>query len=169
MDSLIARAKMPTAKELQTVLKNKPPTKTVIKDDIDKPFFDVAKALSLRLKNKLPYQKIADLLNVSKTTVYDNLKWVEVLIQNPQEVDAYKENRGLLLNSAELMVLKELTTGGSLEKASANNLGYLYDKLNNARRLEEDKSTANVSYHQAGLDEEEIEKELRDIDSQISD
>ena len=160
---------MPTKKELQTALKNKPPTKTVIIDGVEKPFFDVPKALSLRLKNKLSYQKIADLLNVHKSTVYDNLRWIEALIRNPQEIDAYKENRAVLLNSAELMVLKELANGGSLEKASANNLGYLFDKLTSARRLEEDKSTENISYHQAGLDETEIEKELRDIDCQISD
>jgi hypothetical protein len=167
MTSTISKAEIPSKAELVAVVDtvNKPNELPVI-DQAETSDIDVGKALTLRLKNKLSYAKIGELLNVPKTTVYDNLKWIESLIDNPAEVEAYDTNRALLLTAAELMILKELANGGSVQKASANNLGYLFDKLTNARRLEQDKSTANVSHHHMTTEISEIDKELRELEAE---
>jgi hypothetical protein len=167
MTKLISQAEIPSKTELAAVVDTiEPPNVSPIVDQAETSDIDVGKALSLRLKNKLSYAKIGELLNVPKTTVYDNLKWIESLIANPAEIEAYDSNRAMLLTAAELMILKELANGGSVQKASANNLAFVYDKLTNARRLEQDKATSNVSHHHMTTEISEIDKELRELEAE---
>lgn len=57
----------------------------------------------------------------------------------------YEGKRLQILNAAEMLILKEIFDRRKLQKASLNNLAYAFSQIHNARRLEEGKSTANIS------------------------
>ncbi len=128
--------------------------------------FDLGKALTLRLANKNSYQEIADLMNCPKATVYYRLSKFDKLIADPHAIHGYDVNRANLLTSIEMEVALKILDGDSLQKSTANQLGYLLKIVNEARRLEKGESTANISYHNLTQDIGELEKELAAIEAE---
>jgi len=138
-----------------------------IKDEAEDKPFDMGKALTLRLKNNTSYGDISKLLNCPKTTVWQRLKPFEDLISHPEAVNAYNDNRALLLTAAEFNIIKEIANEEKVKSGSINNLGYVLDKLNNMRRLELDKSTANYSHHILSEKISELDREEAQIRAEL--
>lgn len=67
----------------------------------------------------------------------------EVLAEYEKTAD-FRAARGDLVDAAQMKVLKNLLQDEKLAKASANNLGYVLDRLFNIGRLERGQSTKNV-------------------------
>jgi len=108
---------------------------------------DTNKLLKLRLEKHLTYDQISELTGMPKTTVYERLSWFEKLVKDPEQLQAYREQRGVLLSGVEAQLLTELANSDKLEKASLNNVAYAFGQIHMARRLEEGKSTSNLSIH----------------------
>jgi len=138
-----------------------------IQDDImDKPEgkLDISRALMLRLNNKLSYQQIANILDAPKSTVHASLKPFIALIENPKAAEAYGDNRAPLLNSIEMGILCKLMDEDKVKKATLGNMAYALDKITQARRLEEGKSTANVDARVLTADLSKIDKEIAELE-----
>jgi hypothetical protein len=107
---------------------------------------DVAKALKLRVQGNT-YQEIAAVFGVTDSAVHQALQKLELLLDNVQqgEVTAYAEQRREILSIAEARMLRSMLDEDAIQKAPLASrtmaFGVLYDK----RRLEEGKSTENVS------------------------
>jgi transcriptional regulator with XRE-family HTH domain len=99
--------------------------------------FDVAKALKLRMENKLTYQEIADQLGVSKQAIYDRLHKVSKLFNDPSIVNAIDSVAVPVMKSVQWTMLAEMLDPDRLKSASLNNIAYSFTQVNNARRLEE--------------------------------
>lgn len=108
---------------------------------------DLSKALKLRLYNNLSYGNIAQTLNCSKSSLWKALKPFENMINHPEAVSNYDNNRVQLISAAEMALLNKIVDKEALKSASVNNAAYAYQVLNNARRLEKGESTANIDHH----------------------
>jgi hypothetical protein len=62
-----------------------------------------------------------------------------------KELPYYESARSQLLSAAELRILNHLTDKEALQKTSANGLAYAFKQVFDARRLERNLSTANIS------------------------
>ncbi len=110
---------------------------------------DIGKALKLRLQGGLTYQQIADVLGTYKTTIVRALKPFLALIKNPEALQVYKDNRAALLNAAEMTLLSSALRPDKINKASSRDMVVSFGIVTDKRRLEEDKSTSNVSVSHA--------------------
>ena len=132
-------------------------TQTVDRKAIkEAPKVDVGKALRLRIQNKMTYDLIAKQFGVSRQAIAKSLKPFLQFLENPGQVEAYRENRAEFLDSAEIRLLQQIIDEGKLKAASVNNLAYAIGQLNNIGRLERGQSTTNVALV-AGLSPEDRE------------
>ena len=163
----ISKAEIPDKETLQASLPTTTDPNRKLNDiPAEHKDFDLGKALTLRLANKNSYQEIADLMNCPKATVYYRLSKFDRLIADPHATQGYDTNRANLLTSIEMEVALKILDGESLQKSTANQLGYLLKIVNEARRLELDKSTANVSHHVMTTDINELQRELDAIEAE---
>lgn len=128
---------------------------------------DVATALKMRLVKKMSYQEIADKFGCNKSTVHIALKRFEAIIREPAEIEAYRQSKADLLESAELQILEKLVDGETIQKASLNNAAYAFTALHNAGRLERGKSTANVDIRHTQEEIEVLDAEYRELQAQL--
>jgi hypothetical protein len=108
---------------------------------------DVAKALKLRVQGNT-YEEIASVLGVTAQGVYQALNKFEQFLTEagqPGLLQAFQDNRSSLLNAMEMRMMRSLVDEDAISKASLNNRAYAFEKIHQARRLEEGKSTENVS------------------------
>ena len=103
--------------------------------------------LKLRIEKRLSYGEIAALTGIPKPTVYDRLRWFEALIGDPDELKAYESSRGQILSAVEKKLVTDMANEERRAKASLNNTAYAFGQIHSARRLEEGKSTSNLSIH----------------------
>ena len=122
--------------------------------------FDIGQALALRLNNALSYQEIAEKLDVSRQAVHQRLQPFIRALEDPQAIQAFERNEPHLISAAKLRIYTHILDDDTLKKASLNNLAYAYDKLNYVKRLEEDKSTANIAYADTKRMLQEYNKQL---------
>jgi len=135
--------------------------------------FPVGQALTLRLKNHLTWQQIALQLSCPLNGLWKACRPYLKLLENPQSLQAYRDNKIDLLESAEMTLLSSLVEPGALKKAplAARSMafGVLYDK----GRLEKGLSTQNVTTIHAELgslqvDREALEQSLASIEAEIA-
>jgi hypothetical protein len=107
--------------------------------------FDVLKAYRLRVLNHLSYQEIADQLGEPKSSVYKALGQLVALTHDQERMEQYEEIRPALLSAAEERLIASLVDEEAIEKATLNNRAYAFQQLHTARRLEQGKSTGNIS------------------------
>lgn len=98
-------------------------------------------------------------VNVSSPT----LKRLAKIIPSPEELDFYRNSRRNLLEATEGRLLDSLNDQGCVEKASLNNRAYAFQQVHNARRLEEGKSTGNVSYAVLVTEEARLLAQVREM------
>lgn len=133
----------------------------------------VAKAISLRIKNQLSWDQIAKQLNCPMSSIHQACRPYLDLLDDPQALKGYQENKADLIEAAELKMLASLSDPESIKKAglAARSLafGLLYDK----GRLEKGLSTQNVTTVHAELgslqvDREALESSLASIEAEIA-
>ena len=116
------------------------------KPKLDKPkdSIDILKVVNLHDQNKLSFSKIGRLIGYSKSRVHQAYQDFYSMFPNvtSQEVRVYADNKPAYLNYAEYVVLQKLMDDDKLEKASTNNLGYVYDKLYGRNREERGLATS---------------------------
>ena len=101
-------------------------------------------ALQLRYINKLTYQQIADKYGVSKQAIEQRLSAFKEKFGDSEEISLYNSNREALLTIAEKELLTDILDPSKREKASLNNTAYAFERIFNALRLQQGKSTANL-------------------------
>lgn len=143
----------------------------IIDADIAK--IDVGKALTLRIKNKLTYQQIANQFGVSKQAVQQRLSKLFELINDPDADQAYSDNRADVLNAIEREMVSQMLDSEKLKKASVNNIAYAFQQITNARRLEQGLSTQNIAQNvkvrdMADDDRQALERALKSMYQQGS-
>ena len=106
---------------------------------------DIGAAVKLRFKHGLSYQKIADVLNCSKSAIYKALKPLEKLMRNPDEIESFKTQRANILTALEIKLIESLVDEEKHKRASLNNVAYAFQQIHVARRLEEGLSTGNLA------------------------
>jgi hypothetical protein len=90
-------------------------------------------------------REIARNLAIPHRTVRDRLARFEKVFTQLKNVESYRDVRGKILDSAQLVVLESMMEPTKLKKASLNNCAYAFDKLYAASRLESGKSTSNTA------------------------
>jgi len=91
------------------------------------------------------------------------LAWV----QSPEIIEQYQNSRANLLTSAELQMVQAMMDPESIAKASLNNRAYAFTQVHNARRLEEGKSTSNVSYADFTRQMSDLDREIAELEREI--
>ena len=120
------------------------PTRTEVTESNDAKI-DLAKALKLRLVNKLTFQEIADQFKTSKQAIQQRLSRFTAICADPDILHAYQDSRPTLLSAVEEQMLQLLVDPAKTEKASLNNVAYTLTQVSQLRRLESGQSTSNMS------------------------
>ena len=123
--------------------------------------FDVGHALALRLNNFLSYDQISKQLDIPKATLHKGLKPFLDALSDPEAIKAYEQHEPHLISAAKLKIFTQMLDTDVLKSASLNNLAYAHSQLNTVKRLEEDKSTANVAYA-------DMTRQMKDIDEELA-
>ena len=105
---------------------------------------EVTDILTFRVKG-LSIREIATLVSRSPASVERVISRNKQLLEAVENAEKYRGARGQLLTAAEGQLLRSMTEGTAIEKATLNQLAYSFTQVLNARRLEEDKSTSNTS------------------------
>ena len=106
---------------------------------------DLGQALELRFKKNSTLQEIGDHFGVTRQAVSRKLRAFMHLLSSEDGISAYREARRNLLTAAELKLMEAVVDKAKIKDASLNNAAYALKEVHNMRRLEEDKSTANVA------------------------
>lgn len=108
--------------------------------------FDTPKAVKLRYNQGLSYAQIAKLMDCSKSTVGAALRPFERLMKHNGDVKAFVQNHSTILEGVLMEFVSAMQDPAKLKSATLNNLSYSYDRIFNALRLLQDKSTVNVAH-----------------------
>ena len=149
-------AKTGTAKKAAKTTRTARPAKTgkalkvVESGKVDTPVekqngkIDVAKALRMRLKNRLSFAEIGKHFNASPQAVEQRLSAFKAYIEDPEVIAAYDESKAEMLSAAERVLLEKILDVEKLEKASTNNIAYALTAVNTMNRLERGQATSIV-------------------------
>jgi len=140
-----------------------------VDDQLSKKYqtIDTKRALKLRLVNKLSYGEIAKQLGCYKSSVHKSLQPFLKLINNPDQVQAYQENKAALLTSAEMILLNEIVDQDKLKSASLNNAAYAFGQISQQGHLARGEATSNVNYHVLSQSVEEMDRDLARLESEL--
>ena len=111
--------------------------------DRTSPGVDLKTLIKLRYKNRLSLSEIARQTGMPKSTVHLRLSEAERILGDPETIEAYRDNTGVILSAVERAYINDLMDPDRRKKASLNNVAYAFGQIHQARRLEEGLSTAN--------------------------
>ena len=100
--------------------------------------------ITLRYKHNMSINQIADKMGCHKSTVFRKLEKYLKILPNPEEVESYRENKTIFLESLELKVYKEMMQPDKLKDASFNNLAYGFQNISTQNRLEKGLVTSRI-------------------------
>ena len=129
---------------------------------------DINKALELRMKKGLSYGEIAQFFHCSEQAVEQALKRFSALLLKPNEIAAYRGQKGAILESVEARLLHELVDPSRVEKASLNNVAYALGTVGNMTRLEKGQSTSNVAYKELTSSLDELNQERKQLEEALN-
>ena len=129
---------------------------------------DVSKALELKMKKGLSYQEVGKYFNVSRQAVEQRLKPFLGFLKDSGEIDAYATHKGEILQSVEMELMTDMLDTDKRKKASLNNIAYALGQVNNMNRLENNQSTANISYNNMSDSLEEIRARRIQLEESIN-
>jgi len=113
--------------------------------------------------NGVSCEKIAKLQGVSKATIVRDISKLTELMPDNTVLDNLDKHKISLLKATLYNMLSGLNESDKMEKASLNNVAYALTQIHTALRLEEGKSTSNVSYADALRELKLAKKELSEI------
>lgn len=102
---------------------------------------DMAKAIELKLVKNLSNSDIARHFGVSPQAISQRLLKFEKILQNPEDLAAYRKYKVDVLESAEMALIHDLLDGKKRKDASLNNVAYALQNVNNMARLEKGQAT----------------------------
>ena len=120
---------------------------------IDRPPYDLPTILRMKMNGK-SLRAIAKVYGVTHQAIAKKLKGVFAML-DPERLQAYREQKVELLTAMEERILTELCQPSRLKRVNFIDFGIIYDK----NRLEQGKSTANISLH--GLVREAMREALQ--------
>lgn len=128
----------------------------------------IRKAYDLRHKHGLSYGAIAKQLSLSKSSVYDAIKRFDDIHASAPLTEVYKEKEAELIDSVRFKILCNLADEDAIKKASYNNLGYVFQNLYNAQRLERGESTQNLAVHEIDGSLAELEAKRQALEAELN-
>jgi len=116
---------------------------------------DLVDIIRWKVQNGLNWVEISRMTGIPRTTLRERFQAVVTML-DPKRLEEYRGSRIQILTGIEAELLRHLADPDRLKKASINNLAYAFYQINNARRLEEGRSTQNLDMRQviAQLDSE---------------
>lgn len=126
---------------------------------------NVAKAIELKLVKNLSNADIAKHFDVTPQAVQQQIAKFEKILKNPEELDAYRKYKIDILDSAEMVLIRDLLDGKRRKAASLNNVAYALQNVNNMARLEKGQAT---EIHEHRLDPEVIQLRKAEIVTELS-
>ena len=107
--------------------------------------YTLAHIVDMKLQG-MTQQEIGDYYGVSRQAIQQKIKgiWEKM---DKDKLEAYRANRVALLETSEVEILSWMGKKDKLEKASGNNLAYMFTQVHQARRLEAGESTTNIALH----------------------
>ena len=105
---------------------------------------DPIEAYKLRYQNGLTFCQIGKHFGVKASSVVQRLQRLSALMHSKEQAFEYEAVKPQLLSSVEQQLLASLASPDKIEKATLNNVAYAFTQIHMAKRLEENKSTANV-------------------------
>ena len=124
---------------------------------------DAGLLVRLRYVNKLSYEQIGTLVGSSRQNVQQRIRALIGDLPNNEEIQAVNDSFIPILKGIRSILSKNLVDSGKLKEASLNNVAYAFDKVNNAVRLEEGKSTQNVAYADMSREMKELDRDIREL------
>ncbi len=111
--------------------------------------WDIGKALTLRLANKLSYEKIATIMKVPKQAITKGLApLLNLLDIDPKLIQSFRENEAGLMDAIRLLAMQgmgeQLIDPERRQKMDMLRLNNLYGTLFDKQRLMRGESTANI-------------------------
>ena len=131
-----AKKQMPARKSGRLVRNNRAPTAKLSNAQVNR-------ALELHMKG-VGNNEIARSVKASNAAISKLLRKFKPFLRNLNQVEAYRNIRTDVFDAAEMMTLKSVMDPAKHEKATLSQAAYAFEKLFNARRLENNQSTSNV-------------------------
>lgn len=105
---------------------------------------DPARVFELRVRNRLAFPAIAQLLGASEAACRAAVKPLLAALEGHDLGDAYRQHEAELLDVVSSKIVANMLDPKRLRAASLNNLAFAFSRLHEARRLQRGESTANV-------------------------
>lgn len=115
----------------------------VVAGDVDRKRIDVDQAFVLFVKHR-NYHEVARRLGCSPQAVHQRLLRHKQFAAVLTNLETYRDSRLDLMSAAELTLIRSLVDDEAIKKAPLAARATTYGILNERRRLEEGKTTANV-------------------------
>ena len=111
--------------------------------------WDIGKALTLRLANKLSYEQIARVMKISTQAVKRGLApLLSLLDVDPKLIQSFRENEAGLMDTVRMLAMQgmgeQLSDPKRRQKMDMLRLNNLYGTLFDKQRLMRGESTANI-------------------------
>ena len=111
--------------------------------------WDIGKALTLRLANKLSYQQIADVMKTSKQAITRGLApLLSLLDVDPKLLQGFREQEPNLMDAVRMLAMQgmgeQLSDPKRRQKMDLMRLNLIYGTLFDKQRLARGESTANI-------------------------
>jgi len=113
--------------------------------------------------NGVTCENIAKLQGVSKATIVRDIRKLTEIIPHNTVLDKLEKHKISLLKTTLYNMLSGINDPDKMKSASLNNVAYALTQIHTALRLEEGKSTSNVSYADALRELKLAKKELSEI------
>ena len=103
------------------------------------------KAIKMKFVNGNTDEEIGAQFGVTRQAVNKALKPFKEIMKDNGTLQVFTDNYSDILAHTTMNMVQGLNSPDKLEAASLNNLAYAFTAVNNAKRLEDDKSSMNVS------------------------
>ena len=136
---------------------------------IPKKEIDIEQALDLKFNKNMTDKEVGAVFGVSQQVMNNRLRRFKNLLLNKDELQAYENNKVKILTSAEIRLMQDIVDKERRDKASLNNTAYALTAVSNINRLEQGKSTSNISYADMGQSLKEMQAECDTLEAEILD
>ncbi len=125
---------------------------------------NILQTLDLR-KSGMSLQDIGDIQGVDRQTVALDIARLNKLIPNNTTIESLDKMKVPILKGTMLKLIEGLNSQEKMKDASLNNAAYAFTQIHTALRLEEGKSTSNVSYADSLRALKEAKEELKKLNN----
>ncbi len=129
---------------------------------------NILQTLDLR-KSGMSLKDIGDIQGVDRQTVALDIARLNALIPNNSTIESLDKMKVPILKGTMLKLIEGMNSQDKLKDASLNNAAYAFTQVHTALRLEEGKSTSNVSYADSLRALKEAKEELKKLNDSNED